>query len=219
MKLKVTQILQDDARRKAEVKPLPVLKMKVKSSSRQQAEEIPAQKDPSPKDILLKQLWDDMGIIKKERDKLSTRTAYLVDQLEAKLREENPLMATEFLEGRLPMSELQEHYSKLQQFTEQAKAIYDKIKYVEEHGELPGDHQVVENNSIPPILSASAKEIQHDIRRLDDLICKTDKKIRDSQAGLKKPKNTDRINEWKAKVSMAIIQRDDLKVRLKQLTP
>jgi hypothetical protein len=150
---------------------------------------------------------------------LSTRTVPLIAELEAKLMEHSPAYAAEFMNGNLPMAELAAHYANIQSFTDQAKAIYDKIVYVDQYGKLPEvsivDHGQSTMDHAPESSEASA--LKYEIRRLDDVIYKTGKKIAQSKGGIKGPRNTGRVLEWQTKVSMAIISRDDLKVKLKRM--
>lgn len=226
MKINVNQVLKRDAEKKQEVKPLPkVVVMGRRSATGPRStvvqkilEETPPEVkkavreygDSVVKDSLLKGLWQEMSDIKTARGKLSTRTAYLVAEVAQKLMNESPATAQSFMNGDLPMPEIKEHYAKIQALTDQAIAVFDKIQYVEQYGKLPVPAEIP-----APVLdedSPEASVLHHQIRRLDDRIHKTKKKL----AG-KVPKNPSRLAMWKQKVAMDEAQRDELKRKLKNL--
>ena len=62
-----------------------------------------------------------------------------------------------------------------------------------------------------------ANAMRHEIRRLDDMIYKTGKKMELARGGIKAPRNSDRINEWKMKIALAEARREDLKQKIKRL--
>ena len=229
MRLNPATVMADKARRDAEVKPLPVIKFKSKVESRK----LKVTSEPAPAELStlnfelstphdkpeLTALWQEMAQVKKQRDMLSTRTVPLINKLEQELQQQGATIAEEFMNGRLPMPELAAHYAAIQSHTDQAKAIYDKIVHVQQYGKLPeqstAESRLSTVDSGPESNEASA--IKYEIRRLDDVIYKTNKKIAQSKGGLKGPRNTDRVLEWQTKVSLAIISRDDLKVKLKRM--
>jgi hypothetical protein len=215
MKLNVNAVLTREAEKKAEVKPLP--KVKIQSGPPKRATVAVKPMHPgkdksttpatSDKDILLRDLWCEMSSIKKARGKLSTRTAYLVKELEEKLRKENPAAAEAFLIGELTMSELKDHYAKIQAYIEQGTAVFDKIRHVDQYGTLPAAAPVLLRES-----DTQVDAVHHEIRRLDDLIYKTNKKLTTG-----KPKNKERIGTWREKLALAEARRDDLKHKLKTM--
>lgn len=228
MKINVNQVLKRDAEKKQEVKPLPKVKVVTPGSARGSRspiakkilEDTPqevrqkvkdhATKVATEKDMILKDLWEEISAIKTQRGKLSTRTAYLVTEVAQNLMKESRATAQSFMAGELPMPEIAEHYAKIQALTDQATPVWDKIQYVEQYGKLPAAVETA-----PPPLeedSPEASVIHHQIRRLDDRIHKTKKKL----AG-KVPKNPSRVATWKEKLAMDEIQRDELKRKLKNL--
>lgn len=226
MKINVNQVLKRDAEKQKEVKPMPVVIIKGKTASavakRILAETPPEVKqkvkdyatkvvqNATEKDMILKALWQEISDIKTARGKLSTRTAYLVTEVAQLLMAESPATAQSFMDGDLPMPAIKEHYDKIHELTDQATAVWDKIQYVEQYGKLP-----VAPEAAPPVLeeeSPEASSIHHQIRRLDDRIHKTKKKL----SG-KVPKNPSRTAVWKEKLAMDEIQRDELKRKLKNL--
>jgi hypothetical protein len=171
--------------------------------------EPPAPQLPTDKLELIDELSAQMARVKKERAILSSATPALVDFLYQKLKAESLATANEFIKGNLPMPELAEHASKIQAKTDEWTAVWDKIRYVEQYGKLPSENtQLTVVNS--PTVDVSA--LTAEIRRLDDLIHKTQKKLITG-----KPKNADRINEWKMKIVMAESTRDELKRKRKNL--
>jgi hypothetical protein len=241
MRINPAQVFADKAKRDAEVKPLPKVVFNSKVESKKLKVDGLAKADPlstlnfelstptalnfelsthqlsTPQEKPeLKELWSEMTRVKKQRNMLSTRTVRLVAELEAKLMEQSPAMAAEFMKGNLPMAELVEHYASIQSQTNQAKAIYYKISFFEQYGKLP------EPKPTPSQLDTvesdkDANSIKYEIRRLDDVIYKTKKKIVLSQNGIKGPRNSDRVLEWKTKISLAVISRTDLKIKLKHM--
>lgn len=219
IKINIKAIIAREAERKVEVKPLPkviisgsdhvgikpTMKKKSVPENGQQSSVV------NDKDILLKDLNEQLKVIKISRAKLSTRTSFLVDEVAEKLGKESAGMAKAFLDGELPSQEIAEHYAKIQACTEQAIVIWDQIRYVEQYGKLPELPALELPQSNP-----DADAIRHEIRRLDDLIHKCNKKIEQATGGLKKPKNSERINTWKEKISMAEAKRDRLKHDVKK---
>lgn len=228
IKLNPKEVLARAAERAAEVKPLP--KVRVVSSPNPfdinyvpAAKSVTKPKPPAPpktqlqqlevfpeKDILLKELWEQLTVIKKDRAKLSSATALLVDQLYERLKLDSQAEADAFMNGDLPMPDLADHYAAIQAFTDQAIIIWDQIRYAEQYGKLPEVPTLELPQSNP-----DEDAIRHEIRRLDDLIHKCSKKIEQANGGLKKPKNNERVNTWKEKISLAEARRDQLKHNLK----
>lgn len=226
MKINVDQVLKREAEKKLELKPLPKVIVTTRRSATpppgQLARKILAETPPEVrsqvreyaddvvKDSILKGLWQEISAIKSERGKLSTRTAYLVAEVGQKLLKESPATARSFMSGDLPMPEIAEHYGKIQALTDKAIAVWDQIRYVEQYGKLP----VAPETPAPALEedSPEASVLHHQIRRLDDRIHKTRKKL----AG-KLPKNPSRTAMWKEKLAMDEIQRDELKRKLKNV--
>lgn len=152
----------------------------------------------------LKQLWEEFAHHKRMRGKLASRTAIIVAEVEAKLRD-TPLHEL-FLKGSYASPELKEHYAELQAMIMTGALIYDKIRHLEQHGKLPPSPE-------PPIDTVDIDALRHQIRRLDDLINKTTKKINNTSLNGKK---SSRVAEWKEKLALAEAMRDDLRQKLKQ---
>lgn len=225
MKLSISKVLSDDAERKKQVKPLPAFKLKgvvVTPASNQQpvatteqpvtSNQQPATTTEQPAtNTQIHELEQEMIRVKKQRAILSTQGVRLVESIEARLRADSGAEAAqEFLDGNLPMPELAAHYANVMQFTYQMQALHDRINRIKQYGaETEKADDVVDSND--------ARIIQYELRRLDDLIYKTGLKIRQSQGGVKKPKNSDRVNEWREKLSIAELRREDLKRKLKAM--
>jgi hypothetical protein len=219
MKINVTRILADQDEKRAKPKPLPRIKIKVFIADDSVIPDVPPdapkkieQTQLSEKELILKDLWAQMDIVKVERGKLATRTSYLVDEVAEKLRKnEGPAVAKAFLEGEIAMPEIAEHAASIQQWIDKGAQIYDKIKHVELYGSLH------ETKALPDLVGAGksqdAKAMSADIRALDKLISKTNKKM---LSGLK-PKNKGRVQLWKEKIERAKIQREELKRQLNTL--
>jgi hypothetical protein len=223
MAINVKKVLAAGAAEKAKPKPKP--KVLTSSPSIEERAPAPIWRDPeaitdqkravdltSDKEFLLKDLWEQMHVVKTERGKLSSRTAYLVDELAAKIRkEEGPAVEAEFWKGNIAMPEIAEHYALIQSWTDKATALYDQIKHVELYGALPPERQPGE--LVGSGKTIDAKALSADIRALDKLISKTNAKL---VSGLK-PKNKARVLMWKEKIERAKIQREDLKRKLNAL--
>lgn len=222
MKINVQAVLAREKQRQEEVKPQPKVIMQGSAKPSVARKPAPKRADspkakqltafPDEKEIILKDLWEDITRIKKERAKLSSGAALLVDQLYERLKLESPEAAAAFMRGDLPMPDLADRYESIQDLTDQAIVVWDKIKYVEQYGKLP---EVVTVKL--PESSPDEDAIRHEIRRLDDLIHKSMKKIEQTNGGIKKPKNNDRVNTWREKISLAEARRDDLKHKLKRM--
>jgi hypothetical protein len=212
MKINIDAVLADEARRKAEVKPLPV----VQFVSTQRTEKIPARakvlaKQVDEKEMVLSDLWGECTKIKKERAKLSTKTSSIVDNIAKALGKEGTGVVKAFLAGDIPVPALKEHYAQIQQRTDKLKSLHDKITYVEQFGSIPSERPLV---TLPDDEGKDAKAIHYEIRRLDDLVHKTRKKMAAAKSGLKQPKNSDRFERWTIKIALAEAKRDELKKHL-----
>lgn len=235
MKINPAQVWKEEAERKARPVPVPVIRFKKSESPEVGKSEKPeviityddAQWAESSeklsddiklfrKDQLLDELWKQMTVVKKDRAKESTRSSRLVEELEDKLRKtEGPATAEEFMKGNIGMPELEEQYRVINSYTEQAMKLYDKIQHVERYGELPGETTVQGPQTSGE--TDDAKVLKYEIRRLDDLIYKTNNKLKKANGGIKAPKNSDRVNEWKKTVALADARRHDLKLKLKNV--
>lgn len=152
------------------------------------------------------EVWGEMVRVKKERDIISTRTARMVEEITDKLQKESPALANEFLAGNLPMPELAEQYEAIQALTDQAIALYDKTQHQDRYGSL-GTALAAKKETSHDVMA-----IQHQIRRLDDSIYKTRKKLTTG-----KPKNPSRVAMWNEKIALDEARRNDLKAQLKRL--
>lgn len=211
MKINIDQVLKQAEQRKNEPVPLP--KIRVGKSSAQpdqpvKSKPLQPQAPVDQRDMILKDLWAEISDIKTDRGKLSTRTWYLVEEIKARLQQESQSKLKAFLEGELADPELVIHYSKIEALTDRAAEVYEKIKYVEQYGKLPE----APKPSFPDAESANANALHYEIRRLDDLIYKTQKKIKGVA-----PKNPTRLNEWREKLAQAEAMRDEKKRELKKL--
>jgi hypothetical protein len=227
MKINVQQVRARDEAKKHEVPPLP--KVILRKQFPTTGKEVTTTRSPIAKKIidatpeevkqtvkaygdiqvLVDPLYQEISSIKTQRGILSTRTAYLVTEIANKMFQESPARAADFMDGQIASPELKEHYEKIQALTDQATAVWDKIQYVEQYGKLPGEP---EQKPLLQESSVSADALKYEIRRLDDLICKTEAKIKG-----KAPKNPSRMAQWKTKLSQAEIQRKDKKQQLERL--
>lgn len=217
MKFKASAIIERHEQELAKEKPEPVLRFKSHGKAKDVTASPPSpelisviQPPPDPTHVLLDQLWSELSQLKKQRDMESTKMAQLVDKLEQRLRIESLAVAKAFMDGELAMPELRLQYMIIEGISGQVRSLFDKIQYVEQNGKLPEAP-----SQKPESMDESA--IKYDIRRLDDLIYKTNKKLQQSKQGLKQPKNTDRVNAWRQIIAVAEARRDDLKFKLKRI--
>lgn len=97
-------------------------------------------------------------------------------------------------------------YQELMQLTGAIAAKQGDIAFVQKHGHLP--KQKIERPTDEEDLSWAELKLQ--IRRLDDLIYKTNKKMAPSAKKVSQSK----IAEWEEKLSMAIVEREKLKIKI-----
>lgn len=226
LSLNPVKVLADDAARKAEVKPLPVVKIGMKravvSTNILMAEPVKPVLIEEARSLVVKtdrpevlnELWIEMGSLKRQRAKLSSNIAYMVGNVETEFRKENAAIANEFIKGNLSAPELSEHWEKIQSLTEKMQEVFDKITSVEKYGQLPAEE--VKTVSIESNTSTDVKALLHEIRRMDDVIYQNNKKIIKANGGIKAPKNSDRVNTWREKVALAEARRVELKHKLKK---
>ena len=222
IRINVTETLRKEAKRKAEIKPLPKVRV---ISQRANGKQLVTQDDVTrdavaqvtqtelfdEKTHLVKSLWDDFAALKRQRGELSSQTFAIVEQCRVKLEKEGPATANAFMHGELAMPEIKEHYGKIQALTERMGRLYEQTRHVEQYGKLP----VEPGPDISGSQTEDEKLIQYEIRRLDDLIYKCNAKLQKSNAGLKAPKNSERTAIWKQKIALAEAKRADLKHKLK----
>jgi predicted nucleic acid-binding Zn-ribbon protein len=223
MKINVEAVLQREKERLAEVKPLPRVRIITDSDTLVPkpgtvSPSLIRRSTPPPvlseKDTVLKELWAEKKTVRKERDKLSTKTFFLVEDITKKLRKEGSTVVRAFQNGEIPVPALKEHYARIQAHTDKLKVLEDKIRYVEQYNALPKETPLV---SIDNGETKDIKALHYEIRRLDDLIHKCNKKIESAKSGIKKPKNSLNLEKWRLKIELADAKRTDLKQQLKRL--
>lgn len=228
IKLNVAQVLKREAAEKARVKPLPKVRV-IKSASPptkptvkitvvhdEGINNLVKQTAGLNKDLLLKELWTEMGQLKRDRGKLSSSIAWKVVEIDSRLTKESPALAHELMKGNLPDAELKDLAEQIQSFTDRMARVWDKIRHVEQYGELPAHvEDKVELQLDETTVDVAA--LHHEIRRLDDLIYKCNKKLVNNNRGIKAPKNSSKVHEWKEKIALAEARRDELKLKKKKL--
>jgi predicted nucleic acid-binding Zn-ribbon protein len=217
MKINVAAVLADQEQKK-EVKPLPKIVI------HQAGKKLESGKTPTVKQVgttldekttILNELEYEFTTIKKERAILSTKTFSIVDDIIKKLSKEGTAVVKAFKNGEIPVPALKDHYNAITAKSDQLEKLYDQIEYVKTHGAMPSEPTQM---ALPDSgQSVDAKAIHYEIRRLEDLICKTNKKIAASTGGLKAPKNPERNATWNLKLTLAKAAKEELKDRLKRM--
>jgi predicted nucleic acid-binding Zn-ribbon protein len=156
-------------------------------------------------------LENEMAVVMKERKILSTRTATLVEEITADLRNQSEALAEEFLKGNMPHPLLKDHAQRIEAKSEEIRKLYDQIEHLKKFG-AP---KVTPATTIDQ--SEEAKALKYEKRRLGDLICKTGKKITNANGGVKAPKNSDRMNAWRNTIAMAEARIIEIDMALKAM--
>jgi len=218
MAIKVSRVLKESEERKAAVPPLPRVKSArrpILVSPEQAAAAVNAalQNDPgaiipitnTPKDAVLRELYDQLAQVKRDRSVLASGNAPMITRIHEQLKAENVGTAEEFIKGNLPMPEIAEHYLRLQALTDRAIRLWDQVRHVEKYGVLP----VVQE---PARESTDEGALKHRLRTLTDAISKTRTKLKVGKAH-----NPSRIMLWEEKVAMLEVERSEVQKELKQL--
>lgn len=217
MGIKISQVIQESEARKAAGPPLPRLKSKVVAIPLATAAAIVAdalQHNPgaaipithAPKDALLKDLYDQLGQVKRDRSVLSSGSAAMISRIRLELEaKEGKSIADSFMRGEFGMPEIKEHYARIQACTERAISLWDKIKHVEKYGVLPGTQQVI-------VRSKDEAALKTELRSVVDTLSKTRKKLKVGNAY-----NPARIMMWEEKVSQLEARQQDLQAQIKKL--
>lgn len=217
MKLNVSKVLQREAEEKARVKPLPVIRTrKPRPKSTVNSPPLAVVSGQSTVDSgLLPTIENEEATTRRARGKLSSSIAFKVIEIEATLRKESAAMADLFMQGKLETPELADLYREIEKHTDHLAELYDQKEHVKRYGTLP---PVVENpiSLKLGIESDEAKALHYEIRRLDDLIHKSNKKMEQANSGLKAAKPS-KLAEWRVKIALANGQREDLKQKLKRV--
>jgi hypothetical protein len=216
MGISVTKVNQESEARKNAVPPMPKIKRRVIAVPFETAVkviEVELAKDPgaiipitnTPKDAILKDLYDQLGQVMRDRHVLSSETAKIVERIREHLSAESKGVAEEFMRGNLPATELKSHYERIQACTNLAIALKDKIKFVESHGVLP----VIQEPQGP---SKDEDVLKARLRTVIDALSKTRKKLKEG-----KSYNPSRIIIWEEKVALLEAQQTELQGQIKKL--
>lgn len=122
IRINVTEVLSRAEEERKNPAPLPSIRV-VSGSTKKKTSRKPhkiavIEPDHEPENALAKTLWAEFSALKNERNRLSTEIAHLV-------------------ENGADQSRLKAQYDKIESFRPQLQEMYDKIQYVEKHGELP----------------------------------------------------------------------------------
>lgn len=223
IRLNVKKVLADKAKRDAEVKPLPKVRMASNTSARKPTVSVRKPEPAIGKPALqqrtinnqqplfqLQELETEMAQIRKLRAIQSTRTADLVRHIHEQLAQQHPEAAQQFMKGNLPHEELEAHASMLDGYTKQMSALLDEIRYVEQHGVRPTKTELVKALGE---VSEDVAVINNELTRLKDRIHKTSKKLR-----LNPNAKADKVAEWNLKLALDEARREELKHKKHRIT-
>lgn len=216
--INVKAVLAAEKEREGKPKPLPKVDFgnKPKTTPSHPPSPLPNGEGPEVKPPALTDLEHTYARILKERKILSTQTHRLVAEVASKLAMESPGLAKEFVEGRMGMPEIKDHYARIQDKSDQLLALFDQISHVKRYGTMPV-HTPPPMSLVKIFDSPEAALLRHEIRRLDDMIFKTTKKLAAVNSGLRAPRNSDRVNDWRIKIALAEARRSDCKTKLKRM--
>lgn len=143
-----------------------------------------------------------------EQKKLSTSIAPLVEQIRQEfIAAGKPDLAASLMQGNYCDKRLGDLRNKINALQRELTALYDQIEHVKKYGELPAQ---LETGPVLKQTDSTIATLRYEIRRLDDLIYKTQKKLDE-----KPNSKTERQLLWKEKLALAEAQRDELKHQLK----
>lgn len=182
IRINVNEVLSRAEEEKRNPKPLPNIRVKSKSQSVQEVEE-QAQREYSP---LLKTLWAEFSALKNERNKLSTEISYLVENGAGQAR-------------------LKEQYDRIESFRPRLQDLYDKIHYVEKHGELPS---IPDTSGDPPTVASLKLKKE----ALIDERYKLRKKLERKRA-----LNPQRFIDWELRLAQADMEYHDIVNQIKKM--
>jgi hypothetical protein len=106
--------------------------------------------------------------------------------------------------------EMQETYRKItNEYQAQLREIYEKREHLEKHGRLP-DPDDDKGNEVD---ESELYKLKYQVKRLNDKIYKTKKKLQPSA----KPSKAEKIIEWELELDQAELQRDQLNEKITAL--
>ncbi|MEJ0030660.1 MAG: hypothetical protein WDO15_09960 [Bacteroidota bacterium] len=196
-------ITLNDAPAHEKENPAPAISDVVIVTKRKEIESVavPIKTDPTLDDIL-KDLYDRLAAVKRERNKLSSLNATMIATTHARLSLESSDKGQLFMDGELPDRELALHYKKTEALTGEAISLWRRIKQIESTGTLPEDLS-------KPSTAKSDEALKYELIRLKDLISKTKTKIGKGHS------NTDRMAKWEQAVAVAEARRSEINKILK----
>ena len=163
-----------------------------------------------PLTLSLESLEAELTALRKERAKISSSLAPTVERIRADLNQQNPALAANFINGHQPMNELKDLWAQIERYQQQITALYDKCEHIRNYGAVPQEVPTVIANirQTPEKIMA----LRQQLRRLDDLIYKNTKKLKE-QPNAKADKKLD----WLEKKALAEAQREEVKATIKRL--
>lgn len=202
--INIEETIAKAERKRAEGPPLPVVvrreRVKHPASNIQNQEDLPAASTQHPesriqnlasnKDILLKDLWKQLADLKTERGKLSTSIARRV-------------------EAKATQDELRDLYERINNFTPLLQQLWNQIKFVEAHGELPTTRKVETPTASMELLALKERK-----RSLINTRNKLNKNLRPNARA---PKNSDRIIYWQEQLALQNAEYEEIQLKIKRL--
>lgn len=198
--INIEETIAKAERKRAEGPPLPVVVRRERVKHPETSIQKPAssiqhpasgiQHPTSNKDILLKDLWKQMSDLKTERGKLSTSIARRV-------------------EAKATQDELRDLYARINNFTPLLQQLWNQIKFVEAHGELPTTRKVETPTASMELLALK--------ERKRSLINTRNKLAKNLRPNAKAPKNSDRIIYWQEQLALQNAEYEEIQLKIKRL--
>ena len=197
--INIEETIAKAERKRAEGPPLPVVVRRERKEAPKSIQpttpaiELPATGNRQPantKDLILKDLWKQLADLKTERGKLSTSIARRV-------------------EAKATQDELRDLYERINNFTPLLQQLWNQIKFVEAHGELPTTRKVETPTASMELLALKERK-----RSLINTRNKLNKNLRPNARA---PKNSDRIIYWQEQLALQNAEYEEIQLKIKRL--
>lgn len=176
---------------------------------------------PKPKPVIerrgvksSRELHDDFLVIDGNLLSLDSKQKLLdeIDVEESKVRVERNTLSSQIwkmVANGAPANLLAAHYEKIESYRPTLIEIYDRRRYVEQHGNLPERPSESHEVSTP----LSLLELKDRKRKLSDQRCKLKKKLLPNA----KPSSAEQLQEWNIQLCAADVEYFDIEERIKNM--